>query len=913
MRASFRSRLKRPRSMVTARSVVGQMFILLIGLVLLLVAASVLVLYLHVRHGAKDGAATRSLVTAQSFAGAPGTAEALRSPDPTAVLQPRAEGVRERTHTDFVVVLNREGIRFTHPDPDRIGERFIGTFEPAREGKVVRETTEGTLGPSVRSVVPVRDEDGEVIGMVAAGVTLERINLVAINELPLLLGAGAGAVALATGTAALVSRRLLRQTRGMGPAEITRMYERHDAVLHAVREGMVIVDAKGRLLLLNEEAARLLGLPDDATGRDIGDLGLDKATVALLSSGDEVTDEVHMAGGRLLTVNHRLTAPAGRPGGTVTTLRDTTELRAASGRAEAAQKRLELLYAAGIAIGTTLDVIRTAEELTEVAVPEFADYVTVDLVEPVFRGGDSNGAENRMRRAATGGGTPGRPVRGPRTTLRLNADIPQVRALAAGRAVVENDLHGTDWWQAGDEEYAAGLMRHGFHAVICAPLHARGVVLGVAGFWRAGRQERFDGEDLSLAEELAARTAVCVDNARRYAREHELAATLQRSLLPRRLPEQNAVEAAYRYQPAEAVGGDFFDVIPLSGARVALVVGDVVGHGLHAAAAMGRLRTAVHNFAALDLPPDELLGRLDELADRDGRETASGDASGRGTGDRDGGDGGNSGDGLDTDGSGAVTGATCLYAIYDPVERLCTLATAGHLPPALVHPDGTVEFPRLIAHPPLGVAGMPFEPTELRLAEGTRVVLYTDGLIEARDRDIDVGLGLLRDALTGAPDDPDAACDRVLDALLPERPTDDVAVLIARTQALALGQVASWDVPFTPSAVAEGRAAAGRQLAAWGLAEIAFITELILSEMITNALVHGSAPIRVRLLRDRTLICEVSDGSSTSPHLRNATATDEGGRGLFLVAQYADRWGTRYTAEGKVIWAEQRLPHRPRR
>ncbi|RKN09831.1 GAF domain-containing protein [Streptomyces radicis] len=873
------------------------MFILLIGLVLLLVAASVLILYLHVRHGAKDGAATRSLVTAQTFANAPGTAEAIRSSDPTAELQPRAEEVRERTHTDFVVVLNREGIRFTHPDPDRIGERFIGTFEPAREGKVVRETTEGTLGPSVRSVVPVRDEDGEVIGMVAAGVTLERIDLAAINELPLLLGAGAAVVVLATGAAGLVSRRLLRQTRGMGPAEITRMYEQHDAVLHAVREGMVIVDDRRRLLLMNEEAKRLLGLPDDATGRDIDDLGLDRATVALLSSEDAVTDEVHMAGGRLLTVNHRLTVPPGRPGSTVTTLRDTTELRAASGRAEAAQKRLELLYAAGIAIGTTLDVIRTAEELTEVAVPEFADYVTVDLVEPVFRGGDSNGAENRMRRAATGGGTPGHPVRGPHTTLRLNADIPQVRALAAGRAVVENDLHGTDWWQAGDEEYAASLMRHGFHATICAPLHARGVVLGVAGFWRAERQEPFDGEDLSLAEELAARTAVCVDNARRYAREHEMAATLQRSLLPRGLPEQNAVETAYRYRPAEAVGGDFFDVIPLSGARVALVVGDVVGHGLHAAATMGRLRTAVHNFAALDLPPDELLGRLDELADRDDRDS----------------DGREGQDGLDADGTGAVTGATCLYAIYDPVERLCTLATAGHLPPVLVHPDGTVEFPELTAHPPLGVAGMPFEPTELRLAEGTRIVLYTDGLIEARDRDIDVGLGLLRDALTGAPDDPDAACDRVLEALLPERPTDDVAVLIARTKALAPQQVASWDVPFTPSAVAEGRAAAGRQLAAWGLTEIVFITELILSEMITNALVHGSGPIRVRLLRDRTLICEVSDGSSTSPHPRNAAATDEGGRGLFLVAQYADRWGTRYTAEGKVIWAEQRLPHRPRR
>ncbi|ONK13489.1 SpoIIE family protein phosphatase [Streptomyces sp. MP131-18] len=878
---------KHRRSVLSVRSVVGQMFILLVGLVLLLVAAAVVILLLHSRHDEKSRAAARSRATAESFANSPGLVAALRSSDPSAVLQPRTETVRERAGVDFVVVMNREGIRYTHPNPERIGERFVGTFVPAREGEVVRETTEGTLGPSVRRVVPVRDEDGDVVGMVAAGVTLGSINLAVVHELPLLLGTGVGVIALATGGAALVSRRLLRQTRGLGPGEITRMYEHHDTVLHSVREGVVILDENSRLLLANDEARRLLELPDDAPGRPVTDLGLDYSTVALLTSEAEVTDEVHLSGGRLLTVNHRLVArPGGGPPTSVTTIRDTTEMRALSGRAETAQKRLSLLYEASVRIGTTLEIGRTAEELTEVAVPDFADFVTVDLVDEVLRGEAADGAPSAMQRAATGGVSEEHPLWPARRRLALGPDSPQIRSLAGGHAVAESDLEGTDWWRAGDEEHARQLLDYGIHALIAAPLHARGTVLGVASFWRGQNPAPFEAEDLSLAEELAARTAVCVDNARRYTREHTMAAALQRSLLPRALPDQNAVEAAYRYRPAQAVGGDFFDVIPLSGARVALVVGDVVGHGLRAAATMGRLRTAVHNFAALDLPPDELLGRLDELADRTDRDETDGEEV------------------------GAVTGATCLYAIYDPVEGLCTLARAGHLPPALLHPDGTVEFPELPVQPPLGVGGMPFETAELRLAEGSGLLLYTDGLVESRDRDIDVGLGLLRGALERAPRDPEAACDAVLDAMLPEPPSDDVALLLARTRVLSPGQVAAWDVPFDPAAVGAVRTDAARRLAEWGLADIAFITELILTELITNAIRHAAGPIRVRLLRDRTLICEVSDGSSTSPHLRNAAATDEGGRGLYLVTQYADRWGTRYTPDGKIIWAEQRLPRR---
>ncbi|WSS20947.1 SpoIIE family protein phosphatase [Streptomyces sp. NBC_01190] len=365
---------------------------------------------------------------------------------------------------------------------------------------------------------------------------------------------------------------------------------------------------------------------------------------------------------------------------------------------------------------------------------------------------------------------------------------------------------------------------------------------------------------------------------------HAIAVNLQQSLLPHGLPEQDGLDVAYRYLPAQAgVGGDWFDVIPLPGARVALVVGDIVGHGMHAAATMGRLRTAVNNFTMLDLPPDELLAHLDDLVGRIDKDEA--DAGGA-----------------------TIAGATCLYAIYDPVSRRCELARAGHLPPGLVHPDGTVEFLDIPAGPPLGLGGLPFESVERELPEGSRLVLYTDGLVEDRRRDIDVGLELLRTALGGPDRTPEETCQVVLDALLPAHPKDDIALLIARTRALPADRIAGWEVPSDPAAVASVRERAERQLAAWGLDDLAFTTELILSELVTNAIRYASGPIRVRLLHDRALICEVSDTSSTSPHLRYAASTDEGGRGLFLVAQIAERWGTRYTPTGKIIWVEQRLP-----
>ncbi|MFD9461799.1 SpoIIE family protein phosphatase [Streptomyces sp. NPDC060027] len=872
------------RSALSGRSVAGQVFVLQVVIVLLLVVAAVVALVLQVRHDSTQEARNRSLAVAETFANAPGTRAALSAPDPTALLQPSAEAARKASKVDFIVVLNTDAIRYTHPKPDRIGKKFVGTTAPVLAGHSITEQINGTIGQLVQATVPIKAPGGTVVGMVSAGITTENVGGAADRQLPLLLSAAGVALALATASTALVSRRLLRQTHGLGPYEMTRMYEHHDAVLHSVREGVIIVGAEGQLLLANDEANRLLDLPADAEARHVRELGLDPDTSELLGSGRVATDEVHLVGDRLLAINQRPTDLQGGPAGSVATLRDSTELRALSGRAEIARERLKLLYDAGVGIGTSLDVTRTAEELAEVAVPRFADFVTVDLADAVLNGQEPD-AGSGLRRTASVGIRKDAPLYPVGEHIGFIPSTPQAHSLRTGEAVVEPDLGGAPGWLAQDVERTTQVVDYGIHSLITVPLRVGPLVMGVVNFWRSEKPDPFDVEDLALAEELVARAAVSIDNARRYTREHTMAVTLQRSLLPRNLPEQSALDLAYRYLPAQAgVGGDWFDVLPLPGARVAVVVGDVVGHGLLAAATMGRLRTAVHNFSALDLPPDELLGLLDELVGRIDQDE------------------------MPEDNRAAVTGATCLYAVYDPTTRRCTVARAGHPPPAVIRPDGSVEFPEVPAGPPLGLGGLPFETAELELAEGSRLVLYTDGLVEDRERDIDAGLELLRTALAGADRSPEDTCRAVLDALLPARPNDDIALIVARTHALGADRIATWEVPSEPAAVGEVRASVSRRLAQWGLDEMAFTTELILSELVTNAIRYGSGPIGVRVLLDRALICEVFDASSTSPHLRYAATTDEGGRGLFLVAQLAERWGTRYTPEGKVIWAEQPLP-----
>ncbi|MFI9256433.1 SpoIIE family protein phosphatase [Streptomyces sioyaensis] len=558
-----------------------------------------------------------------------------------------------------------------------------------------------------------------------------------------------------------------------------------------------------------------------------------------------------------------------------------------------ARERLLLLNDVSTQVGSTLDVTRTAQEMADVAVGRLADFISVDLLDSLFRGvepGPSAEGSVALRRAAQQSVLPHVPesVIQPGDVDHYPESSPPARCLATGQSSLHRTLdEGIASWQVTDPQRAAKVRAWGMHSIMVIPLCARGITLGVAVLVRHQRQEPFDEDDLLLAEEIAARAAVAVDNARRFTRERTTALALQQSLLPQRLGAQAAVEVAYRYLPARSragLGGDWFDVIPLSGGRVALVVGDVVGHGLRASATMGRLRTAVRTLADVDLPPEELLVHLDDLVTHLRAE-----------------------EGTDTDPELEVVTdliATCLYLVYDPVSRHCTAAGAGHPPPAVVTPDCTAEFVDLPVGPPLGVGGLPFEAVEWEVLPGSLLVLYTDGLVEVPDHDLGRGMALLRQSLERPARSLEDTCDDLLQTLLPAQSSDDVALLVARTRALDTGQVATWDLPPDPSAVAGARDEVSRRLTGWGLDEVAFTAELVVSELVTNAIRYGGPPIQLRLIRDTVLICEVSDGSSTAPHMRRARTFDEGGRGLLLVAQFAERWGTRHRAGGKSIWAE---------
>ncbi|MGW5433133.1 SpoIIE family protein phosphatase [Streptomyces sp. NPDC004059] len=664
---------------------------------------------------------------------------------------------------------------------------------------------------------------------------------------------------------------------------------------------MSVFDLEQRYLRLNDAACKVMGVPESAlTGRFFPDT-VEEAeyNVGFLSHLREVIETGRpvryesTAGAPALNREHPwsiemwpLRAGSGELTGVAMAAFDSSEQYWA-------RRRLALLNEASTRIGTTLDVVRTAEELIDVLVPDYADFASVDLLDwvlgadepPMVPGGGV--VLHRIAHGSTREGDPGAAVPIGETDVYA-PDSPPTRALREGRPVLS---------QAGEPEFVKWLTerntrspegrayRQGAHSLIAVPLRARGTTLGVAVCVRMAHPEDYGPDDAVFAEELGSRAAVCIDNARRFARERSTALALQHSLLPSGLPRQAAVEVAHRYLPCGSlagIGGDWFDVIPLSGGRVGLVVGDVVGHGITSSATMGRLRTAVRTLADVDLPPDELLTHLDDLvthlAAEDCREEI------------------------------AELGATCLYAVYDPVSRRLGLAAAGHPAPAVVLPGGTAQTIPMSAGPPLGVGGLPFEATELELPEGSVVALYTDGLVEDRDRDVDGATEELRRALSVRTGSLETLCDDVLKAVLPDQPGDDVALLLVRTRALGADRVATWDVPPDPAQVAVLRQAAGERLAAWGLDEAAFVTELVVSELVTNAIRYGEPPIQLRLIRDRALICEVSDASSTSPHLRRAHAYDEGGRGLLLVAQLTQRWGSRQTGRGKTIWAEQALP-----
>ncbi|MEU6882450.1 SpoIIE family protein phosphatase [Streptomyces sp. NPDC046712] len=561
--------------------------------------------------------------------------------------------------------------------------------------------------------------------------------------------------------------------------------------------------------------------------------------------------------------------------------------------AAAARRRTELAHVAALALGESLDVTEVARTLANLLVPGFADLATVDLVEAVLVGDEPAlldvSSQVRLRRVAAAQ-SPGVSAE---HLLQVGEAVPPLpesavmRPLMEGRAVVVSDIGVLSSGLGANPGTLSLLIPDGAHSSVAVPLYARGLVLGCLTLWRGPPSEPFTDADGSALEDIASHAALGVDNARRYAREHRSAVTLQRSLLPGAAKHLPGAETAGVYRPragGPGAGGDWFDVIPLPSLRVGMVVGDVVGHGLQATAAMARLRTAVRVLADLDLDPDELLTHLDDLV------LGFSDA---------------------TDSHGpdpAVLGATCLYAVYDPASGTCSVSSAGHPPPAVLPPSGDAPaFPDLVPGPPLGVGGMSFATTHFETPSGSLLALFTDGLVTSRTSGVEEGMNRLTEALGRVGDTPlDEASRELLARLTPRDPADDVALLLARTRMLPARDVSAWELEPDLANVARARELVTSQLAAWGLDEAAFVTELIVSELVTNAIRYVGGPVGLRLIRGpEGLVCEVSDTGTTQPRVRRARETDEGGRGLFLVSQLADRWGSRFTPGGKTIWSEQ--------
>ncbi|MEU6403310.1 SpoIIE family protein phosphatase [Streptomyces sp. NPDC046985] len=578
----------------------------------------------------------------------------------------------------------------------------------------------------------------------------------------------------------------------------------------------------------------------------------------------------------------RLEGPHGAVLGVAVTAIDVTER-------ERARARTRVLEAVRRAVGRTLDPVVTGEELVGAVVPAFADIAIVEVVDSVIRGGEPPSAPlppgTPLMRTAFRSVHPCPPQAHPVGDVRrLPGPTPFTQALTDMRPRMV-PLHASDPWRPYDPARAEAMDSSLSHTLLAVPLALRDTVLGLVSLYRTGQSPPFDGGDRQVAEELAAHTALCVDNARRYVREHTIAAIVQRQLLPRRPDAATSLETAY----LSLTGGDpgaWYDTIALSGARTALVVGNVSGRGLDAAATMGQFRTVVRSLSAFDLSPDELLARLHDTA----AELASGRASLP------------PGDPLRRE---PLT-ASCVYAVYDPLTCTCVMAAAGRLAPVVIHPDGNAFVPDAPVGPSLGEAqDAPFATTEFAAPPGSVLIFTSDPLVT--------------DYLARSARPPRAAaqyarrpledlCDAIVYTLPEGLGEGDPAVIVARTRAFPAERTAFWRLEDDRASVAAARDRARKQLTEWGVCEEKiFNTEVIVSELATNAIRYGAQPIEVRLIHDRTLTCEVRDTGQAAPHLRHARVADEGGRGLFIAAQLAQAWGVRFSPTGKTVWAEQSL------
>jgi hypothetical protein len=685
------------------------------------------------------------------------------------------------------------------------------------------------------------------------------------------------------------------------------------ALSESVRTLILGIDYDGRIVQYDRNAPRILARePDELLGAQLSDLTVRGA--AGNSHAARPVDGVAAVGGLLEAIRSDREGSAmltietrdGHPAEAVvtvhpmravgTSLAALALLRIPVPRAERfvdpAVMRKQMLDDTFTRIGDTLDIDHLARELIDALVPHFCNAAGLLLLESLMGNDElpAHGPEGSLplRRIALSHDRKDPAWEAAFPTgeiLRYPANTPYYNCMDTAKPVLETTISESQankiaklWRRRPVGKLLAGA------SMLVLPLVARGTMLG---FFACTRQEgfrRFDAYDSDIGMDFASRASVFIDNARRYSREHATALTLQRSMLPTGLSAPSSVEVRHRYLPGSKlieVGGDWYESIALPGGRVALVVGDVAGHGVRAAVTMGRLRTAIHTLAMLELPPAESLQQLDEL--------------------------------MHTLGEREPHFATCAYAVYDAVSGECEVAVAGHLPPLLVRPDGTNELLDVPPAPPLGIGDGEVESRQFKIEDGSLFVLYTDGLVENKGQDISDGLARLRGIFgPGSPTRPlEDLCKAALDGVYSDEQRDDIALLIARLRRLPEDNYASWTYSPKLTAVREARAAIAEPMKRWGLEDLIPTTELLVSELVTNAVRYSRGDVTLRLVNERALVSEVLDNSAALPRLRQANGEDENGRGLQVVRQLSQRWGARRTPTGKVVWCEQPLPGGP--
>src|SRR5438067_1482138 len=689
----------------------------------------------------------------------------------------------------------------------------------------------------------------------------------------------------------------------------------HPALSSSVRTLILGIDYDGRIVQHDRNADRILARkPEDLLGAQLIELtsgphgnhvAEDQAQAQGNSHAARPTDAAAAVSGLLaairsdregsamLTIDTRDGLPAEavvtvhpmRAGGT--SLAALALLRIPAPNSERfvdpALMRRQMLDDALTRIGDTLDIDDVARVLLAAIVPHFCNVAGLLLLESLAGDDElpSHGPEGSLplRRIALlhDMKDPAWEATFPTgEILRYPQNTPYFRCMDTGAPVLEATItksQASEIAKSWRRKPVAKLLSGA--SMVVLPLIARGTMLGFFVCTRQQGFRRFDAYDVEIGMDFATRAAVFIDNARRYSREHATALTLQRSMLPTGLSAPSSVEVRHRYLPGSKmieVGGDWYESIALPGGRVALVVGGVAGHGVRAAVTMGRLRTAIHTLAMLELPPADSLLQLDEL--------------------------------MHTLGEREPHFATCAYAVYDAVSGECEVAVAGHLPPLLVHPDGTNELLDVPPSPPLGIGDGEVESRQFKVEDGSLFVLYTDGLVENKGQDISDGLARLRRIFgPGSPTPPlEDLSKATRDGVHSDHQRDDIAMLIARLRRLPEDSYASWTLAPKLTSVREARSVLAEPMKRWELEALSPTTELLVSELVTNAVRYSRGEITLRLVNEKALVCEVLDNSGALPRLRQASSEDENGRGLQVVRQLSQRWGARRTATGKVVW-----------